>query len=290
MLQYEDGVVYAEKPAGRFTIGLTGFFLFAFVLSWAGAAPMVLASWLGLDATEAQRAFLATIAPLQIFMLFGTLIAALLVALVNYGWRGLKDIIGSLFRFRVSPIWYFLALVLPPAISIAGPLLARHIDPSLPPFAATLAMLAATAQIFAIYLIVNTEEIAWRGYALPQLQRTMSPLTASLFLSVIWGVFHAPLFLMKGGHPAGYSLALFALLVISIGLIAGLLFNATRGSVLLCHLLHQSLNAWGEGMRVFPVMNDGSPWPFRMMVFILAGFGVMAAITLFLRRRQMPNL
>ena len=144
MLKNENGVVFAVSPAGRYSINLVGFFLIAFILSWLGAAPMVLASWLGPDATEARHSLIANLAPLQILMFFGTLITALLTVTVNYGWRGLKDLIGSALRFRVSPIWYVLALGGPALITIVGSVVARSYDAALPPFVVTPAILAAT--------------------------------------------------------------------------------------------------------------------------------------------------
>lgn len=280
MLIVDNGVVVAEKPSGPIKTGLGGFFFIAFVLSWFGAAPMVLSSWAGEDSPAWVADAARVLAPAQLLMAFGTLIAALFVALVNYGLKGPASLFRALFKFRVSPLWYLVVLVGPAAIIIAGSILARNYDPSLPPFAFSPAMAASVAQIFAMYLIVNTEEIAWRGYALPQMQRNASPLKANLILAVIWGVFHAPLFFMKGGHPAGYSIWIFAVMVLSIALVAGWIFNATRGSVLITHLLHQSLNGWGEGGRVFPVMNEGSPWPFRVSVALMAAAGLIAAVML----------
>lgn len=289
MLTVQNGIVIAEPPKGRIRVGLGGFLLLAFILSWVGAAPMVLGSWIDADSSGRLREIVGMLQPLQLLMTFGTLIAALVVALLNYGYRGVRDLIGALFKFRVSPLWYVFALAAPAAAFIGGSFLARRFDASLPPFAFDMTMVAASAQIFALYLIVNTEEIAWRGYALPQMQRSMAPLKANLLLALIWGAFHTPLFLMKGGHPAGFSIALFAVMVMSIGLVAGWAFNATRGSVLITHLLHQSLNAWSEGVRVFPVMNEGSPWPMRISVALVAAAGLVAAIMLALKKRPSPQ-
>ncbi len=284
MLYAADGVVYAKTPENGFKIGLVTFFIVAFILSWIGATPMVLASWIDAESHPGLRQFLQQIAPLQILMLYGTLLAALAVTAINYGWSGLRSLLGALFKFRVPLRWYGFALLLPSVIVITGLVLSRIFDASLPPLNINQSMLLSTLQIFTIYLVLNTEEVAWRGYALPQLQRSLSPLKASLILSVIWAVFHAPLFMMNGGHPAGYSIVEFVILVVSIGMIAGYLFNSTAGSVLLVHLFHQANNAWGEGLQIFPAMNGGAVWPFRLAVAGFAVLGIAAAYGLSKRR------
>ncbi len=282
MYQIADGAVVLDAPKRRISIGLPGFLALIFCISWIGAAPMVLASWGGENAR--LLALARTLAPLQILMFFGPMIATVLVTFVNYGSSGLKDLFGALFRFRIRGIWYFLALTGPLVVTLSASVLAREADTSLPLFVITSSMMAVTGQTFLMYLFLNTEEIAWRGYALPYLQGRMSPLRANLTLGVIWGVFHSPLFFMQGGHPAGYSILVFFVMVLSITLIAGFIFNATRGSILISHLLHQSFNAWGEGLRIFPVMNDGSPWPFRLTVLILIALGLCCGVLLAMRR------
>jgi uncharacterized protein len=49
-----------------------------------------------------------------------------------------------------------------------------------------------------LFLGPLSEEIGWRGYALPRLQTRWNALTSSLIVGVIWGLWHLPLFMMVG--------------------------------------------------------------------------------------------
>jgi len=42
------------------------------------------------------------------------------------------------------------------------------------------------------------EEFGWRGFALPVLQRKLSPFWAGLILGVIWAVWHLPSLFISG--------------------------------------------------------------------------------------------
>ena len=79
---------------------------------------------------------------------------------------------------------------------------------------------------------------------LPRLQRCWSPLLASLALDAISVVSHAHCFLLQGRHPCGLTPWLFVARLLTLSVLLIRIFNAAAGSVLLPHLLHQSLNAW----------------------------------------------
>jgi len=42
------------------------------------------------------------------------------------------------------------------------------------------------------------EELGWRGYVLNDLQKRVSPLAASVFIGLVWGIWHFPLWLIAG--------------------------------------------------------------------------------------------
>lgn len=85
------------------------------------------------------------------------------------------------------------------------------------------------------------EEPGWRGFALPQLQRGRSALSATVILAVLWFFWHTPFFFYR------YELSLSGLSGFFLGLLAGAiwltcLYNSTGGSVLMCVLWHTAFN------------------------------------------------
>lgn len=86
------------------------------------------------------------------------------------------------------------------------------------------------------------EEIGWRGFALPQLQRRYSALTSSLVIGLVWALWHVPGFVAEGRF-AWWSLAIFIPHVIGYSIIFTWIFNTTGGSLLACILLHGAINA-----------------------------------------------
>ena len=82
------------------------------------------------------------------------------------------------------------------------------------------------------------EEMGWRGYALPQLQGRLSPLTTNLLLGVAWAFWHLPLWFFPGYFPAGSSFSLYVVSTVALSLLIGWVYNGTGGSLLLAILAH----------------------------------------------------
>jgi membrane protease YdiL (CAAX protease family) len=76
------------------------------------------------------------------------------------------------------------------------------------------------------------EEPGWRGYALPQLQITRSPLASGLVLGVLVALWHLPLVVTGQLAPVGLPIT-FAITLVYVWL-----FNRTGGSVLIPMVFH----------------------------------------------------
>ncbi len=103
---------------------------------------------------------------------------------------------------------------------------------------------------FITFLIYNLvffgfgEEVGWRGFALPRLQRNMNALWASVLLTLFWAIWHWPLFLYRPGYVtmdmAGIAGWIFSLLTGSV--LLSWLFNSSRGSLLIVAIFHATVD------------------------------------------------
>ena len=88
------------------------------------------------------------------------------------------------------------------------------------------------------------EEIGWRGFALPRLQRQRSALAASMWLSLLWGAWHIPLFFFSAGLGQMPLIGLvgWAASIVTGSVVCTWLFNSTKGSILVLALFHAALD------------------------------------------------
>jgi membrane protease YdiL (CAAX protease family) len=96
-----------------------------------------------------------------------------------------------------------------------------------------------------VFVLVVGEELGWRGYAQPQLEKSYLPLIAALILGVLWGLWHLPNFFVPGLPHYGVPLLAFVLYTTGLSVLAAWLLKYTRGSVLIATLFHGSTNAFG---------------------------------------------
>jgi membrane protease YdiL (CAAX protease family) len=171
---------------------------------------------------------------------FGPFLAALVVLAITSGKTGVVGLLRRMVRWRVSPVWYAVALLAPVAITVAAAVLNVLLGAQAPSSAELVGWTSLWSTFFLLLLIPGIggtwEEPGWRGYALPRLQTGRSALSASLILGVLWAFWHLPLMVVGEVH---YSDIVF---VISWTVFFTWIFNNTRGSVLLAMLMHAMNN------------------------------------------------
>ncbi|MFO7656733.1 MAG: type II CAAX endopeptidase family protein [Bacteroidales bacterium] len=165
-------------------------------------------------------------------------IAAFSIIIRKCGFKGIKAFIKGLSLWRAPWGWYVFLLLGIPVIFFAGVYLNGSLFTEPLPYQTFAPALIAIA----LALIKGpVEEFGWRGFALPLLQRRVAPIWAALIIGTIWGLWHTPAFLLSGTQQSQWDFAPFFLGCIAISVIISALFNATKGSILLCAFLHFNL-------------------------------------------------
>ncbi len=189
--------------------------------------------------------YLIQIADLPFLIIIGSIILGLLPALVvSSGFSQNLDI-RAIFRSYIKPEghfgWYILAILYLPVIFLIGIVITLGFGQpvvwmSLPTGVELFGLIILTFLYTFFFGAGTNEEPGWRGFALPKLQLKYSPLVSSLILGLIWGLWHAPIYLPQYDSPFQFILFLFNTIKIAITLTW--LYNRTNGSILSTALLH----------------------------------------------------
>jgi CAAX protease family protein len=172
----------------------------------------------------------------------GPLIAAFAVAWVTQGRQGAATLLRSIGRWRVGWFWWAVGIGTPLLMLGLGIVFVGVWGQQWPNFSSTLASASAVSFWLVDGLLTGVlygvcEEVGWRGFALPRLQRRWNALISTLMLFGIWAAFHIPFFLYR------YTFGLGDLVGFLLGLCAGAiwltyLYNSTGGSVLITMVWH----------------------------------------------------
>jgi uncharacterized protein len=187
---------------------------------------------------------------------FGPFFAAVVVLALTGGKTAVMILLRRMVRWRVAPLWYAAALLLPVAIALGATVL-NVVLGARPPSSAELGAWPSLIPTYFLLLLIPGiggawEEPGWRGYALPKLQVGRSALVASLILGVVWAFWHLPL--MVAGLIPWSDLA-----YVSVqSVVYAWLFNNTNGSVLLVMVFHTMNNVISGGF--FHAMFSGAEW------------------------------
>ncbi len=176
------------------------------------------------------------------FAPFGPAIAAFWLTWRRSGRSGARELWSRGWRIDFERRWLGPTLLLGPlavALTVAIVLLiGQPIDweVGVPPL--------MIGPIFLLIYFTNAlpEEYGWRGYALDPLQRSTTPLVASLVLGAVWALWHLPLFFIDGTTQQAIPMYQFLLQQMVLAILYTYLHNKTGGSVLIAALFHASMN------------------------------------------------
>lgn len=231
------------------------FYLLAFGISWLGMITAVLASH-GIAPFDNPYVQL-----FSIFYAVGPTLAAFIVSQVTYG---VQELDKGLMQWRVGLIWYMVAVLSPIVLFTISQIVTKLLN--LPvKIAVPQGDLSFYGILgFVINFFANTcEEIGWRGFALPRLQKRYSALIATLIVGILWALWHLPLVFLVG-NPMSEFPFLWLIIIVTNAFIYTWIYNSTKGSILLVALFHGALNIFG----VF--ITGVSPMAYALVNFVVA--------------------
>jgi membrane protease YdiL (CAAX protease family) len=213
-------------------------------------------------------------------LLLGSLVpsavAIVLVARLR-GKAGVRTLLRRLLIWRVGLRWWA-AIIALSALSLAAVGVHILLGGDSPDVTATIPG-AAFLFLFSIFPgSAGGEELGWRGFALPQLQRSRSALGASVVLGLAWGVWHLPLYLTGADFRPLSLFAPWVLAAVATSVIYTWIYNGTGGSLLIVVLFHAGSNVLLTTFLVDP-FEDQLAQPFLIYVALMVlAASVVAAV------------
>jgi membrane protease YdiL (CAAX protease family) len=254
---------------------LISMYILLFVLAWSVLIPQALYS----------QGLLSAPLPAFLEILTGWApgIAAVVITTIVAGRAGVRELLRRFLIWRVGIQWYLTAFFLLALLILGG--IGLHVlfggaRPTIPAAGAPLWNITLAFLLFVVLgFLINTEEIAWRGFALPRLQSRYNVLVACVLLAIPEVALHLPLFWVKD-NPFYQTVGLFWFSAFSVALvfIYAYIFNKTKGSLLIVTILHASQNAWAN------LLSDNTARPFY---FTVALVWMIAIALIFLTKGQL---
>lgn len=254
------------------------YFVLAITFSWSVYIPLVFQ----------RQGWTNTNLPYSLHYLasFGPMLAAILMTAIGSGKAGLSELWSRIIRWRVPWPYAAFAILSPIVLFSIAAVIIRVLQGAWPDM-----RLLGQANympylgwaVLPLWLITFGfgEEIGWRGFALPRMQKTMSVSKATFLLGLMWALWHVPSFFY---HETYVSMRWFIFPGFIFGVLCGAviftwLYNGSGGSVLMVaiwHALFDLLTASKAGQDIIPILtsagvialalflaNVDRPWGFR---------------------------
>jgi len=272
----EDNHVMKEESLTNRHLVL--FFLLTFGIAWGipGIGLLLSARIQGFEVS------LEEYSPLSYLVIWSPAISTFVVIGIAQGWAGVRAYARRIVRWSGSWGWYAAVLVGVPSISLVSSALMEAIGQS------GLVRPTTPLHIFLIVALLKGtegpfEELGWRGFALPLLQRRYSGLRSALILGFIWALWHVPGFfvasVMTGALEGGIVVVLLRFFAgtIATSVLMTTVYNGAQGSIPIVFLYH-----W--------LMNLPYPWEARAGISVMqdvVGLALAVAAMVTLGRRYL---
>jgi len=252
------------------------FFFLTFAYSWLLWLPSMLSAW-GVEMPIDISVYTSVVVPIGAF---APMLAAITLIFRKGRWLGVKAFLRKAFDFRVKPLYYILALLLPIVIHAIShylaPVMGFEVADTLFPADLPAPPIVMAIPYFFLMLLIGggQEEFGWRGYAQQPLQERFGIIPASLLIGVVWGFWHLPLWVMPGDGHSTYSFIAFLIMTTSISVVYAWIFNASGQKLIIAMFFHAMSNT-AAPLLPFLLWEDGKP---ETAYWVYAGVNVVVGL------------
>lgn len=227
------------------------FFIITFLWSWGCWIPLTFKA-LTLDGNIISKISL----PLMFLGAFGPAIGACLSIWSLKGKKSVSIFLKTFLSLRFGwKVWFSIFLILGVSTYFSWIIPELWGEKRLP-------ALLPSIYIFPAYWLIKVftgggqEEIGWRGYIMPYMEKHLGYVKGTTILGIIWACWHIPLWFIAGTSQSYMNFIGFCMLTIGYSFIFSWIVKASGGRPFSALVAHGTANAF---IPVFPilVMEDG---------------------------------
>lgn len=215
---------------------------------------------------------------------FGPAVSAVILSWAVAGKDGVASLGTRMIRWRVGTRWYLAACCLPPLVILTA--LALFVASGHPVGSVTALVPWYLLPLAFIFAMITggplAEEPGWRGFALPTLLESFSPLAASILAGTVWSLWHLPFFFITWSSQYGLQFGYYLIINIGLTTLMTWVFLHTEGSILLAMIFHTSFNVAGTLLPVSQAAT-GSSLPLALVAIIMCS---AAGVVVVIRRQE----
>lgn len=228
------------------------FFVITFTWSWLIWLPLILS---GFEIIPISKELLTSLTlPLSMLAAFGPAVGAFFSLYTLEGKGSIRNFLKSFLSLKFGwKVWTTIFLVLGLSTVVAWFIPELFGEPRLP-------MLLPNIFIFPIYWLLmvflggGQEEIGWRGYILPFLEKRFGTWMGNIILGLIWACWHIPLWFIPGTSQTYMNFAGFVMLTIGYSFFFTWVIKASGNRPLAGLIAHGTANSF---IPVFPIFIMG---------------------------------
>ncbi len=211
---------------------------------------------------------------------YSPLLAAL-IAIALWRGRGAVALRTSLFKWRVGVHWYVLVVGFPLLLMLVAHFIVDVKGGEFPPHWPVTTWMAPVGAVGSLLAGSIGEEIGWRGFAQPLLQKRAGALRAAIVLGVIWGIWHLNAELTTSQPLAAFlnNAPRSLLRMVAIAILYAWLYIRTGDSLPVVMLAHAGHNI-AVNVLPFSDATEGGGFPLTIISSLYALVALPAAWSL----------